>query len=122
MRRKFKKLLLMFLVVLLAFPTGLISVTAETGSSESDNLIIHHDFETEDTHGWEPLSWAPSAEVETTYETASTGNQSLKFFNRSERGSSLALNLTNKLDKGETYTLSFDVKMSEGTDTLRLAS
>ncbi|MBU9714156.1 endo-1,4-beta-xylanase, partial [Bacillus tamaricis] len=72
--------------------------------------------------GWEPLSWAPTAEVETTDETASTGNQSLKFFNRSERGSSLALNLTNKLDKGETYTLSFDVKMSEGTDTLRLAS
>ncbi|WP_416150034.1 endo-1,4-beta-xylanase [Salipaludibacillus sp. HK11] len=125
--KRFKSTIIKLLVLMLVLPPGLInfsaSAAAEEGNSDvSENIVIHHDFETEDTNGWEPLGWTSAADVETTDEAASTGEQSLKFFNRDDRNSNLALNLTDQLVGGESYTLSFDVQMSEGLDMLRLAS
>lgn len=82
--------------------------------------IIKHDFETE-THGWEKLSWGEELTTALTTAEAYTGDQSLEV-TRTGFGSKLSLNLTDQLTEGETYKLSFHLKLKEGTEQLRLAS
>lgn len=83
--------------------------------------IIKHDFETE-THGWEKLSWSNEGlTTALTTDEAYTGDQSLEV-TRTGFGSKLSLNLTDQLTEGETYKLSFYLKLKEGTEQLRLAS
>ncbi|GAA4063647.1 endo-1,4-beta-xylanase [Amphibacillus indicireducens] len=127
MLKKYERSIAILLIAFLAIPlnlfTSLATVLAEDGGdSVGENVVIHHDFESDDTHGWAPLGWGDGAKIVITDEEAAHGEQSLKFYDREGVNSSLSLNLIDKLEKGQTYDISFDVKMSEGTSTLRLAS
>ena len=81
MLKKYERTIAILLIAFLALPvnlfTSIATVLAEDGNEESiENVVIHHDFEEDDTHGWAPLGWiAATSEVEVTSDVASNGDK-----------------------------------------------
>ncbi|GAA0309207.1 endo-1,4-beta-xylanase [Gracilibacillus halotolerans] len=90
---------------------------------EDGNVVFSQSFEDDDLGNWQNLPWAESNGIfEISTEQASDGSKSLLFKDREDRNSSPSLNLTDKVEPGYNYNISLKVRVSEGTDTLRIAS
>lgn len=90
---------------------------------EDGNVVFSQSFEDDELGNWQNLPWAESnGAFEISTDQASDGSKSLLFKERENRNSSPSLNLTDKVEPGYKYNISLKVRVSEGTDTLRIAS
>lgn len=86
-----------------------------------ETIVLSQSFEEGQTGEWDKLPWTGEGTVEVSSDVASEGTKSLKF-NRIDANSNPYLNLSNLVEFGDTYDISFKVRLSEGEDTLHLAS
>jgi len=119
MWKKGKSLFAILLAAVLFIPQGL----GMAGQVEAaSDVVMYQSFENDQTGGWGPLAWGGSGQVAVTSEMASEGSKSLKLTNRESRSSSLSKDLTDIMQAGRIYDISFNVRLGEGTDTLHLTS
>jgi endo-1,4-beta-xylanase len=102
--------------------TNWLGVPLEEDTTTNGEVILHHTFEDGQTNGWSPISWEGTAVTEVTSEQAYEGTHALHFHSREKRATSPSLDLTNVLEEGKEYNISFKAKISEGTDDFHLAS
>ncbi len=84
--------------------------------------VLSQSFEDGQPGGWADLGWNGTGTVSVSSDFASDGTKSLLYANRTDRRSSVALNLTNTLVSGHQYDISFKLRSAQGTDTYHLGS
>ncbi|MCT2537036.1 endo-1,4-beta-xylanase [Aquibacillus koreensis] len=122
MKKKFSFAMVLLLIFNLLVPPGLLS--SVSAAEVTPNEVLNFDFEDDSTTGWSSLGWdnlAP-ADIEIVTDDV-TGEKSLGYLNRpTETESRLLYDLGQELTQGEIYTISFDVKLKEGTTNVVLGS
>ena len=84
--------------------------------------VLSQSFEDGQPGGWADLGWNGTGTVSVSSDFASDGTKSLLYANRTDRRSSVSLNLTNTLVSGHQYDISFKLRSAQGTDTYHLGS
>lgn len=97
------------------------AAAAEPPAEPNETVVLFQSFEDDDTGGWNN-GWSNGGTVAISSEYASDGEKSLHFKDRTSRGHSPFLDLTNIMQSERIYHLSLKVRLGSGSDTLHIAS
>ena len=122
MRKRFKKVISILLVAMLAISTGQFGQVAKAAETTGDNVVLSQDFEDGKLGGWGQL-WNWSTEKTTVVsDVYAQGNNVLKFGDRASKDDKPGIVLTDYMQSGKIYDVSLKVRLGSGSDSVHIAS
>ncbi|MDQ0252967.1 GH35 family endo-1,4-beta-xylanase [Evansella vedderi] len=115
-KKRFKSLIIQFLVLLLVLPPGLLHTSTSTAANDEFEPEVVKEFNFEaGEQGWTPRGTSVLSSVE--YEGSTNGGRSLLVSDRQETWSGAGVDLTPDLEKGAEYRFTANVKLKEAAES-----